>query len=177
MYEMAVGTCTRAATCSRAAQLGTHEVRIGLDALDLTMVKLKLMDSEEGLGWTREEAECTEVRYRRFLELVGTYWDQSIVPTKDIDAFWHQHILDTRAYAQDCEQLFGEYLHHFPYFGMNGEEDARDLHSSFARTAALYAANFGEPYAPREAGSEGGPRCVKCGSGPVKCHHQPTRCR
>ena len=144
--------------------------------IDLSMVKLKLMDPEEGKGWDQAFAELAEKRYRRFLCLVSIHRDASIVPTQDIDAFWHQHILDTRAYAADCERVFGEFVHHFPYFGMRGDADAQNLLSSFETTKSLYAEAFGEPYCLDERGAAAG-KCVKCGSGPVKCHHQPARCR
>jgi hypothetical protein len=56
---------------------------------------MKLQDEKEGLGRTREKAEKVEVWYRRFLTLNAKYPNASLVPTHDIDAFWHQHILDT----------------------------------------------------------------------------------
>lgn len=154
-----------------------------ITALDLTMVKRKLMDSEEGPGWSEELAGRVEIRYRRFLELCLRFPELSIVPTHDIDAMWHAHILDTRAYANDCERIFGQFMHHYPYFGMHGDADYRDLVSSFEATAALYRAFFEEEYYENLQADEVGPKnclgakCVKCGSGPVKCHHQPTRCK
>ena len=41
-----------------------------------------------------------------------------------MDAFWHQHILDTVAYQRDTVQIFGYFLHHFPYFGIWAAKDA-----------------------------------------------------
>jgi hypothetical protein len=143
-----------------------------INSLDLSMVKRKLMDREEGQGWTQETADRAEKRYRRFLGMVYCDWNGSIVPTKDIDTVWHQHILDTRAYAEDCERVFGEFLHHFPYFGMRGDEDARNLTASFERTKMLYAELFDEDYV-EEIGSVDAGKCVKCGKG--YCHH-PPRC-
>ncbi len=71
-----------------------------------------------------------------------------LVPTKDVDEFWHQHIMDTRAYAQDCEEALGHFLHHFPYMGMRGEEDARQLETAFRRTERLHREAFGEELMP-----------------------------
>lgn len=145
--------------------------------IDLSMVKRKLMDAQEGPGWTAAYVEVVEVRYRRFLEMVLKHPERSIVPTHDIDEMWHAHILDTRAYAQDCEAVFGYFVHHYPYFGMNGVADYDDLVSSFSATEELYLGTYGEEYdvaidpvssGPTRCGPQG---CVKCGSGPVKCHH------
>lgn len=60
-----------------------------------------------------------------------------------IDDFWHLHILDTQKYAEDCQVIFGYFLHHFPYFGMRGEEDAKNLSDSWEETCNLYQNRFG----------------------------------
>ncbi|MEX1086972.1 MAG: hypothetical protein WD312_01060 [Candidatus Paceibacterota bacterium] len=114
-----------------------------IDSLDLDPIKVKLMDSEEGQGWSREKADQMEQAYKAFLYLNLKYPDQPIVPTGEIDAFWHQHILDTRKYAEDCQQVFGHMLHHFPYFGMRGEQDAQNLQNAFEETKHLFEEVFG----------------------------------
>ncbi|WP_162982162.1 MULTISPECIES: glycine-rich domain-containing protein [Helicobacter] len=70
------------------------------------------------------------------------YPDVDFAPNEKLDEYWHMHILDTRAYTQDCLFLFGEYLHHYPYFGLEG--DADDLERAFERTRKFYAHHFGE---------------------------------
>jgi hypothetical protein len=121
-------------------------------ALDLSMVKMKLQDPEEGKGWTAEQCDEAEVEYKRFLTL-NLLHPRSIVPTTTMDTFWHYHILDTRAYHRDSEAIFGGYFHHFPYFGMRGEEDAQDLDQSFQNTMRLYAEAFGEAIVSDLSGS------------------------
>ena len=69
---------------------------------------------------------------------------ETIAPSKDVDKFWHGHILDTLKYAEDCERVFGYFLHHFPYFGMRGEDDAADLRAAAANMRAIYEREFGE---------------------------------
>lgn len=119
-------------------------LRANIEALDLAPIKVKLMDKKEGTGWSREHADQMEILYKRFLFLMVTE-KAPIVPTKEIDIFWHQHILDTRKYAEDCEVTFGYFLHHFPYFGMRGEEDAKNLASAFTETKQIFERVFGEP--------------------------------
>ena len=58
--------------------------------------------------------------------------------------FWHTHILDTQKYMLDCENLFGRYIHHFPYFGMRGEKDRNQLKKSFYETEELFLLHFSE---------------------------------
>lgn len=115
-----------------------------IQALDLDPIKLKLMDPEEGQGWTREHAERMELAYKRFLTLLVKYPQETIAPSKEVDKFWHGHILDTLKYAEDCERVFGYFLHHFPYFGMRGEEDAADLRAAAQNMHHLYEREFGE---------------------------------
>ncbi len=55
------------------------------------------------------------------------------------------HILDTRKYAADCETTFGYFLHHFPYLGLRGEEDAQALQAAFLEMQRLTVEEFGEP--------------------------------
>ena len=93
--------------------------------------------------------------YRKFLALNMVYPDRKICPTGPIDEFWHAHILDTRAYAADCQALFGEYLHHFPYFGMRGPEDRQALESAFSASRALFIEHFGIDFAGGEAEARG----------------------
>lgn len=113
-------------------------------ALDLDPIKLKLMDKAEGQGWTREQADHNELEYKRFLALLAKYPDQPIAPTTDVDKFWHGHILDTMKYAQDCDNVFGHFLHHFPYFGMRGDEDAANLVSAYMNMQRLRDREFGD---------------------------------
>ena len=115
---------------------------VGISRLDFSMIKLKLQDADEGPGWTPERCEEVEESYRNFLTLKKAYPDREIVPNRDVDTFWHQHILDTSKYAQDCEDVFGYFLHHYPYFGMQGAEDHANLCAAFDDTAALYAHHF-----------------------------------
>lgn len=122
-----------------------EQVVAGIEALNLDPIKLKLMDREEGQGWSREHADRMEIGYKRFLTLLVKYPEETIAPSKDIDKFWHGHILDTMKYAEDCERVFGYFLHHFPYFGMRGEQDAADLRTASERMHAIYESEFGEP--------------------------------
>jgi hypothetical protein len=125
------------------AVLDLVEIRMGdIEALDLSMIKRKLQDPEEGVGWTATECDDVEVEYRRYLALKRAYAEQEIVPNQPVDKFWHYHILDTQKYAEDCQRLFGYFLHHYPYFGMNGAEDEQALADAFEETTALYVAHF-----------------------------------
>lgn len=68
-----------------------------------------------------------------------------LIPNGDIDRFWHEHILDTRRYVADCTELFGGFLHHYPYFGMRGEVDNQAWVSVSEISASLWLRLFDEP--------------------------------
>src|SRR3990167_7197635 len=89
--------------------------------LDFTQTISKCVNQ---YGWSRRKShECSE-HYKKYLYLILKYGDQyPLVPTIDIDEFWHMHILDTKKYMADCEAIFGRYLHHYPYFGIDGKTD------------------------------------------------------
>ena len=54
-------------------------------------------------------------QYRRFLAMAMLFPDDEIMPiSEDMDHVWHAHILHTVQYEEDCQALFGEYLHHEP---------------------------------------------------------------
>lgn len=119
---------------------------VEIDTLDFTMVKLKLQDKEEGKGWSTELCDEAEEEYKKFLALKKEYPDKDIVPNHIVDTFWHQHILDTEKYFEDCDKVFGFYMHHFPYFGMNGEQDKQNLTDAFEESKELYKKHFGKDF-------------------------------
>ena len=111
-----------------------------VNQLDFTMLKMKMVEEHD---WTPEFCDEVEALYRRFLALNARYPNRKICPTGPIDEFWHAHILDTRAYMRDCEDIFGYYLHHFPYFGMRGPEDHAALEKAFRESVEMFILHFG----------------------------------
>ena len=59
-------------------------------------------------------------------------------------SIWHNHILDTAKYREDCDTLFGKFMDHWPYFGMKDEAEREELNNAFSDTQALMAAHFGK---------------------------------
>jgi hypothetical protein len=111
-----------------------------VNQLDFTMLRRKMIEERD---WTSEFCDEVESLYRKFLALNARYPGRKICPTGPIDAFWHSHILDTHAYTRDCDVVFGEYLHHFPYFGMRGPDDHAALEDAFRESVELFITHFG----------------------------------
>ena len=118
-------------------------------------IKVKLMHRESGEGWSLEKANAVEFEYRRFLILMKQFPQEETAPLMDVDTFWHYHILDTLKYAADCEQIFGYFLHHFPYIGLRGEDDEAAHHRVGERMKQLYEQTFGEDYLRAETAYSG----------------------
>lgn len=91
--------------------------------VDLSLVKAKAMERN---GWSQDTADQAEADYRRFLYLLAKYPRQVFVPwTRNLDLFWHEHILDTRRYEEDCSRVFGQFVHHDPHIGISPENEKR----------------------------------------------------
>ena len=139
------------------------ELKEKLWNLDLEPIMVKLMDPREGEGWAEAQTFIAIEEYRRFLFLTLTRLE-AIVPTTFIDTVWHNHILDTAKYREDCQNIFGFFLDHFPYFGMRSDDDRIALDTSFQRTAEIYQAEFGSSYfVNANETSAGNCTCSDCG--------------
>jgi len=65
---------------------------------------------------------------------------EDILLSKDVDEFWHTHILQTMKYHRDCETVFGKYLHHNPHVGKLTAEDIDKRNQAAEKTRRLYEA-------------------------------------
>jgi hypothetical protein len=130
------------------AQLTTKPVQdviAAIQALDLESVKVRIMDDELGEGWTREYADSIEAAYRTYLTMLAKYPDdaEDIMLSKDVDEFWHTHILQTRKYTEDCQRVFGSFLHHEPHVGAVTAADLETRANKAEKTRQLYEREFG----------------------------------
>jgi hypothetical protein len=142
--------------------------------LDLANIRLKLADPEEGKGYGPAQLDVMEGEYRKFLALHLMYPEADIVPCHLVDEIWHQHILDTIAYRQDCDSIFGRFLDHFPYFGMRGDDDAHALYDAYEDTLVKYELAFGQTPSGtwREADAKS-----KCHKSSCRTQCKPQKCR
>lgn len=114
-----------------------------IKSLDFKLVKEKL-EYRKGRAWCKKhDLERLEKEYRQFLYLIGTNQTGfSTVPwSQELDDFWHEHILDTRRYAQDCDAVFGRMIRHNPHLN-KGTKAQTD---SDKETKASYKVGFETP--------------------------------
>jgi hypothetical protein len=161
--------------------ISQDEFQSRLNQLDLEPIIFKLMDKKEGEGWTLEYADQRVLEYKCFLMLNFMYPEHDFVPTHDIDCAWHRHVMDTEKYNADCETLFslwyqrlvvnmlrplmnligvrinaGIFFDHFPYFGMRGTEDKKNLGLGYLKTQEYFVKHFGISILPNN-----GQGCIK----------------
>lgn len=84
-------------------------------------------------------AEQHLCEYKRFLAIKAVLG--RAVPPPAVDAVFHTHLIFTRSYRRFSEEILGsgEFIHHEPCVGGDGEE----LAATYKRTLACYEAAFG----------------------------------
>jgi hypothetical protein len=100
--------------------------------------------------WSQEQREQSLRRYQMWLLLKQKNPQSRLAPTRDIDEFWHLHMLSPVAYHRDCMNLFGRLLDHDGGFG-KGPDELPQLQEVFNQTAEMWEKEFNEPY--REDGT------------------------
>jgi hypothetical protein len=122
--------------------LNLTEAKKYIQNIDFSMIIKKMI---KGSDWSYEDACTCAQLYKNYLFLVKKYDGQyQLPPSEEIDEFWHNHILDTEKYHTDCQAIFGKYLHHYPYFGIDDKSNTNTLNDSFDVLQELYFKEFGE---------------------------------
>ncbi len=106
-----------------------------IENLDLDSVIIR-MKRDAGLSTEQIQQAITE--YKQFLELRLTSGEDKIVPTEMADKAWHYHILDTKKYAADCDNIFGEFMDHNP-----NPTDMLAFNDTVKNTHVLWKEKFG----------------------------------
>lgn len=132
-----------------------ERVIAAIQALDLESVKSRVTDPKLGEGWSRAYADSIEVAYKNYLTMLVKYQDdaEDLLLSEDVDEFWHTHILQTIKYTDDCEAVFGKYLHHAPHIGEVTETDLERRSALAEKTRRLYEKEFGKEQSSADAWS------------------------
>lgn len=110
--------------------------------LDLDIIVQRLIKKHK---WNSEDANECKKLYKNFLYLMGKYsGKQIVIPTEEIDIFWHEHILHTDKYTNDCISVFGSYMHHDPYIEQSSDKiQIKTIKTLFDETQELHKNEFG----------------------------------
>ncbi|GMI49187.1 hypothetical protein TrCOL_g9039 [Triparma columacea] len=91
--------------------------------------------------WDQTYASQVLDEYAKFFYLASLPNRVPLVPSPAVDEIWHQHILTTKKYQEDCGRLVGHFVHHCPSFTA---EERAGLAPKFEKTKAAYENKFGE---------------------------------
>ena len=80
---------------------------------DLLLKRLCLPFDKDGFDWPEEEAQKAIESYKSFL-LDAALKKTDRPDDRLTDVVWHSHMLFSRMYHEDCDRIFGYYLHHDP---------------------------------------------------------------
>jgi len=121
------------------SQIKIDEAMAVVNSLKFNQMNNKLINE---YGWSKEDISLGNKSYKRYLVLSACYPELKLVPTVKLDEYWHMHILDTKKYMEDCQLVFGRYMHHYPYFGIEGDGDYAN--KCFILTKKLFIKHFGD---------------------------------
>lgn len=111
-----------------------------INSLNFDSVTSKLVKKYK---WKKQDAKECEKLYKNFLYLNFKYGkDICLVPTEEIDIFWHEHILDTERYMKDCNSVFGKYLHH-EQSDLDSASSSNKVNDFFEQTQEAHKKEFG----------------------------------
>ncbi len=120
-----------------------EEARQYIEQLDLDyIIEAMCAPSYPLPRWTLSDARHCARLYKNFLILLKQHHPETLVPTREIDEFWHNHILYTKNYYSDCLTIFGYYLHHEPASPL---EDPQKLAKDYLKTQQYYLEMFNQP--------------------------------
>lgn len=114
--------------------------------LDFSELKAKMMGPTEVFGenWDLPRYQFALRWYQRMLALVVVYGPPIAPVIKDIDELWHNHILNTEKYHEDCETLFGFYFHHVPCTPATPAEKLEEVMRDYRMTLDHFRQFFGD---------------------------------
>ncbi len=91
----------------------------------------------------KNDLERVENEYKRFLHMILIYGTKNILISKELDNYWHTHILDTQKYSIDTKEIFGRFIHHDPFYNPFINSDGKQ---KFKNTILSYQSLFNEPH-------------------------------
>lgn len=97
----------------------------------------------ERMDYDPATADEVMAEYQKFIALTVAYAPASLPTCKEVDDFWHAHILCTHDYIKMCKALGTEYIHHNPCLS----HEAGTIVGCYNRdTLGRYRTHFGEPH-------------------------------
>lgn len=116
------------------AQSLVHQVENSFTESDKRQLRNRVL--KEHPKWKDHEFDWLFLELKRYFFLCSMFKTVPMYSSK-VDTLWHEMILFTQKYADFCQQLFGQYLHHTPNLGGN-----QSAHNERAFFDFLYLSYF-----------------------------------
>jgi hypothetical protein len=124
----------------------TEELTEAQESAKNQIYSLELGDIIKGTsldeGWTDADADEAELWYRHFLWMCYLSDERRPVAglSRKADKLWHNHILNTIRYTDDCNRIFHQYLHHQPILGIATREQDEAVEATRQECQRLFSA-------------------------------------
>lgn len=83
--------------------------------------------------------ERVEGEFRKFAALCVAHPEGGLSPSRLVDTYWHEFVLDTARYRDFCQHAYGAFMDHVP------DDAGAGMAVQFEATKALYTQRFGPP--------------------------------
>lgn len=104
--------------------------------IDLQPIILKMHEAEP---YSLSRVEKIAQAYLEFIFLAQKV-AFPIMPSKEVDIFWHYHILNTKHYREFCDKHFGRFIDHIPLLK---QEAKQSDNTAFLKTQAAFKKHYG----------------------------------
>lgn len=113
-------------------------------AFDLTRERALLTSPDRDFRYDEDYAAEMEDEYRKFIFIRAVHPDEKLPMSKDVDDFWHAHVMSTRNYQRFIDECAdGVFIHHRPT--ISDHENMKLMFAYLNGTMARYRHYFGEP--------------------------------
>jgi hypothetical protein len=124
----------------KESEMKVTDVMIRLQGVDLSRPRQYII---ERMGYSPTQADEVREEYKKFIALTVAYAPASLPTCKEVDDFWHAHILCTYEYIDMCKAVGAEYIHHNPCLS----HEAGMIVGCYNRdTLGRYREHFGKPH-------------------------------
>jgi hypothetical protein len=105
----------KTATCDPPSPRVVSLMSTTIDTINIDLIVKQLRTKPRFADWTENRFALALAEYKNFLQFCKAHPDKTMGFSDDMDEIWHQHILNTEKYADDCNHFFGFYFHHRPH--------------------------------------------------------------
>ena len=122
------------------------ELKQKLDERDFSRVRSRLKRDH---NYNDDYIARMEEEYKKFIALCASSRTTGLGIARELDEFWHAHLMFTKDYESMCDQVKGSFIHHNPADEEESDGSRKQkVLVGYTKTYELYVNSFGDP--PKE---------------------------